>query len=597
MNIIKNYLTNNDCYKTGRTITPIGIQIHTIGTSQNTASALLSYWNQPGIECCVHYVCDAETPGLAYQILPDNFYSWSDAGIGNRSLITIEQMESDYMKYTGGASYYITDETKFKADIMRSYNTCVELCAKICKDYGWNPWTKLSCGLYLISSHNEGRQAGLSSAHVDPDHVWSRYGLSMDGFRNAVTECMNGKIAETYRVGTGWKNGTCVNQLGAYSSLQNAKNACKPGYSVFNSKGKMVYTVKSKGTQAVALAGLSDKKKIKLMAPLYQACQEKTGMLASVGLAQFCLESGVGTTDLAVKANNLHGMKASLSGNKWSGSVWDGKTVYTKQTAEQDKNGNVYYVKADFRRYECMEDSIADRAAYFMNAKKGSAYRYPGIATITDPERQIQMIKDGGYATDTKYVKKLYDVIDKWNLTQYDLPADAGFKVGKKYKLLMDNYIRTAPSAGYIAYEDLPSSTQKKVVKQGNKVKLKAGNVVEALAVEVLNGNVWVQIKSGWLAAKVGAEKRMEAYRSAYVDAIQNPDIFKTYSVHISSTNVRIRTGAGTTYAAKGYAGKGDFTIVDEAKDSSGRTWGLLKAYESKRNGWIALWLDCVTKK
>ena len=49
MKLIQNYLTNNDCYKSGRTITPIGIQIHSIGTGQNTATSLMSYWNQPGI--------------------------------------------------------------------------------------------------------------------------------------------------------------------------------------------------------------------------------------------------------------------------------------------------------------------------------------------------------------------------------------------------------------------------------------------------------------------------------------------------------------------------------------------------------------------
>lgn len=143
-------------------------------------------------------------------------------------------------------------------------------------------------------------------------------------------------------------------------------------------------------------------------------------MLASVGLAQFCLESGYGTTDLAQNANNMHGMKASLSGNSWSGSTWDGKSVYTKKTAEQDVHGNVYYITADFRKYPNIEASVRDRAAYFIGAKNGSALRYPNINKITNAEEQIRLIKKGGYATDVKYVDKLLSLVNRFNLTQYD---------------------------------------------------------------------------------------------------------------------------------------------------------------------------------
>lgn len=174
LNIIKNYLTKNDCYKSGRTITPIGIQIHTIGTAQNTARALADYWNQPGISACVHYAVEVE--GNVLQFLPEHYRSWADAGFGNNSLITIEGMESDHMKYLGGANYTIKDETKFKADIEKTYKGLILLCAKICTEHGWNPTAKLSNGLYLISSHDEGRLAGLSSAHVDPTHVWRKLG-------------------------------------------------------------------------------------------------------------------------------------------------------------------------------------------------------------------------------------------------------------------------------------------------------------------------------------------------------------------------------------------------------------------------------------
>jgi len=74
-------------------------------------------------------------------------------------------------------------------------------------------------------------------------------------------------------------------------------------------------------------------------------------MLASVGLAQFCLESGYGTTSLALEANNLHGMKCNLSNNQWTGSTWDGVSKYTKKTLEEYTVGTYTTITADFRKY------------------------------------------------------------------------------------------------------------------------------------------------------------------------------------------------------------------------------------------------------
>ena len=242
LNIIKNYLTNNRCYQSGTTCNKIGIQIHTIGTGQGTAQSVADYWNQPSVSACVHYVCDADTPGKVLHLLPETIRAWADAGWGNNNLITIEICESDYIRYTNGASYVVTNEELFKADIMRGYNTAIMLCAKICKDRGWNPTAKLPNGMYLISSHNEGRLAGLSSAHVDPDHVWSRFGLTMDGLRKAVKNYMDtgSFVSDTlYRIRKDWDKP--FTQTGAYKSLNEAKKACKPGYSVYDASGKEVY--------------------------------------------------------------------------------------------------------------------------------------------------------------------------------------------------------------------------------------------------------------------------------------------------------------------------------------------------------------------
>ena len=176
----------------------------------------------------------------------------------------------------------------------------------------------------------------------------------------------------------------------------------------------------SQGTQASAFAGKSETDVVKSVGALFTADQKKSGILASVSMAQFILESGYGKSELAQNANNVFGMKKSLSGNNWSGSSWDGKSVYTKKTKEQNADGSYVTITAEFRKYKCVEDSIADHSAYLLGAKNGSKLRYAGLKGCTDYKKAAQIIKDGGYATSLTYVDKLCDIIKRWNLTQYD---------------------------------------------------------------------------------------------------------------------------------------------------------------------------------
>ena len=181
-------------------------------------------------------------------------------------------------------------------------------------------------------------------------------------------------------------------------------------------------TEAEKGLQAKELAAFSNEEVIRKVGPLFTADQKKTGVLASISLAQFILESGYGKSELAQEANNCFGMKRSLSGNTWAGSVWDGRSTYTKKTREQRSGGTVT-VTAEFRKYACIEDSIADHSAYLTGARKGSALRYEGLKGCTDYRKAARIIKDGGYATSSTYVEKLCSVIDQWKLTQYDIDA------------------------------------------------------------------------------------------------------------------------------------------------------------------------------
>ena len=64
-----------------------------------------------------------------------------------------------------------------------------------------------------------------------------------------------------YRVGTGWKNGICQNQTGAYHNKKFAIADCRPGQKVFNEKGKAIYSGENAAVQepGASAAGYTQK--------------------------------------------------------------------------------------------------------------------------------------------------------------------------------------------------------------------------------------------------------------------------------------------------------------------------------------------------
>lgn len=164
---------------------------------------------------------------------------------------------------------------------------------------------------------------------------------------------------------------------------------------------------------------MSEKEFVEKIGPLAAQDMKTSRVLASITTAQACLESGYGSTELAVNANNLFGMKCSLSGNTWD-SVWDGVSKYTKKTNEQKPDGTVYTITADFRKYPDILTSIKDHSCYLNGAMNGSKMRYEGLAGEKDYRKAAELIKAGGYATDIAYVDKLCSLIERWNLTKYD---------------------------------------------------------------------------------------------------------------------------------------------------------------------------------
>ena len=248
---------------------------------------------------------------------------------------------------------------------------------------------------------------------------------------------------QMYRVRKSWND--AKSQLGAYRNLDNAKAECPVGYTVYDKDGNAVYfnvqenkpstdttadtkpstsTTPTKAPEAVDVNSLKDMSQdafIQYIGNLAKA--DKNGILPSITIAQAILESGWGSSELCRKANNLFGMKKSLSGDNW-GSEWDGK-IYAVKTKEEEKDGKIIEILADFRSYNSVAESVKDHNKYLANAKNGNKLRYDGMIKCKDYKTAAQLLLSGGYATDSKYPDKLCNIIEKYNLDTFDYAGDA----------------------------------------------------------------------------------------------------------------------------------------------------------------------------
>lgn len=285
------------------------------------------------------------------------------------------------------------------------------------------------------------------------------------------------------------------------------------------------------GMQAGEFQGLTEEQVLAKVGPLFIADQRKSGILASVSMAQFVLESGYGKSELALGANNCFGMKKSLSGNTWSGSVWDGVSIYKKKTQEQEADGSYVTVTAEFRKYANVEDSIADHSAYLLGAKNGEKLRYEGLKGCTNYKKAVQIIKNGGYATSLTYVEKLCSIIEKWELTKYDVQGEASDVI--KYYRVRKSWADSTSQLG--AYTVLDSAKA-------------MANKHSGYTVYDWNGK-----------AVYGAEINGGCDYAAEFSNAHCP-----FMVKVDIDDLNIRKGAGTNTAKTGrYTGKGVFTIIE----------------------------------
>lgn len=220
MNLHKLLLTNNACYKAGRTITPKGIMVHSTGANNPNLKRYVgpddgllgknqynNHWNTDkpgGRQVCVHAFIGKLADGTiaTYQTLPWNMRGWhcgsGSQGSGNDTHISFEICEDN-----------LADSAYFNA----VYKEAVELCVYLCRQYGIRAERP-----YLIC-HSEGHELGIASNHGDVMHWFPKHGKSMDTFRAEVKAGLT--AAETTAESDTPKKYYRI-QLGAFSVKSNA---------------------------------------------------------------------------------------------------------------------------------------------------------------------------------------------------------------------------------------------------------------------------------------------------------------------------------------------------------------------------------------
>lgn len=177
-------LTNNRCYKSGRTITAKGIVVHSTGANNpnlkryvNPDDGVLgknrydNHWNRSNISKCVHAFIgyDKNREVRCYHTLPWDYRPWGcgqgSNGSYNNSHIQFEICEDDL-----GSQSYFED----------AFGMAVHLCAYLCRQY--------DIPVDKIVSHKEAHRLGYASNHGDPEHWMRNYDWTMNVFRQNVSQ-------------------------------------------------------------------------------------------------------------------------------------------------------------------------------------------------------------------------------------------------------------------------------------------------------------------------------------------------------------------------------------------------------------------------
>lgn len=128
---------------------------------------------------------------------------------------------------------------------------------------------------------------------------------------------------------------------------------------------------------------------------------QRSGVPASITLAQGLLESRYGLSELAMYGNNHFGIKCHN---------WAGRKLYH----DDDRKSEC------FRSYESPEESFRDHSDFLRFRDR---YKFLFNLDPTDYKGWAHGLKKAGYATDPAYPQKLIKLIEDYSLYRFDLEA------------------------------------------------------------------------------------------------------------------------------------------------------------------------------
>ena len=177
--------------------------------------------------------------------------------------------------------------------------------------------------------------------------------------------------------------------------------------------GAIIWTANGSRTEAITMnsSGLTPTQQdyLRQALPAAVAESQQYGVPVSVALGQSILESGWGGSTLSSRYNNYFGIKCSTSSPYQSGCINMGSGEYLHSSYQ--------IISSSFRTYGSRTDSFLDHG-YFLthNSRYGGAF-----AHTDDPDRFIREVARAGYATDPNYAQKVINLMNAYNLYQYDI--------------------------------------------------------------------------------------------------------------------------------------------------------------------------------
>lgn len=203
MGIRQCILTENDCFKAGRTIKPQGIMMHSTGADNPYLKRYIqpndgfigdnsyqNHWNRDvglGVHAFIGKCADGSI--ATYQTLPWDHRAWHCGDSANNTHIAFEICEDNK-----------EDATYFEA----MYAQAVALTAHLCELYELDP---MEDGVVIC--HSEGHARGIASNHEDVMHWFPKHGKDMDTFRKDVESMMMEKtVYKTFEEIPQWGKAT-----------------------------------------------------------------------------------------------------------------------------------------------------------------------------------------------------------------------------------------------------------------------------------------------------------------------------------------------------------------------------------------------------